>query len=129
MIYGTSLGCAVMYGVRARTLTPTDEGIWIYRGHFTQMFAAWDEVVRVERRNLGLLGTDQLVLREPVRKYVRSDMRSPAEIVWKSKPNQRVLIGLYDRHWRSGPIGAALTSRGVSLDAKSRSDDASAADS
>ena len=114
--YGFGLAITVTYTCRRRTLTPTDEGLWIYRSYFDQMFSTWGEIVRVERRRVGPFATDQLVLREPVRKTVKSDMRSPAEIVWKPRPNQRVLIGLYDKRWRSGPIGAALTARGVSLD-------------
>jgi hypothetical protein len=65
LLYGIGLGISVTYGIRRRTLTPTGEGLWIYRSN--QMFSSWDEIVRVERRRVGPFATDQLRLREPGR--------------------------------------------------------------
>jgi len=117
LLYGGLVGSSIVSGIRRRRVTPADEGLWIRRSYFDQMFSPWDEVVRVERRRVGPFATDQLVVREPLRKWVKSDGRSPAEIVWKPTRSKRILIGLYDKRWRSGPIGAALTVRGVSPDA------------
>lgn len=128
-LYGIGVfGGPIAYGIRRRTLTPTDEGLWIYRSYFDQMFCSWGEVLRVERRRMGPFSTDQLVLREPVRKLIKSDGRSPAEIVWKPTRSKRILIGLYDKRWRSGPTGAALTARGVSLDATEPPDPTASSD-
>jgi hypothetical protein len=88
--FGVELACIVAFNVRRPTITLTDDGLWIKRNRFNQMFSSWAEVVGVERRQFGPFATHQLRLREPLRKYVTSDMKSPAKIVWKPTPNQRV---------------------------------------
>jgi hypothetical protein len=82
---GVIFACIVAFGVRRPTITVTDDGLWIKRSRFNQMFSSWAEVVGVERRQFGPFATDQLRLREPLRKYVTSDMKSPAKTVWKPK--------------------------------------------
>ena len=115
--FGLANGCIFTWAVRRPKITVTPDGLWMKRSRFNLMFSSWAEVVGVERRRFGPFATDQLRLREVLRRYVTSDMKGPAETVWKPRPNQRVLVGLYDKHWRTGPIGAALTARGVSLEA------------
>jgi hypothetical protein len=117
LAFGVSYGCICASIVRRRRITVTDDGLWIKRSYVNQMFSSWAEVVGVERRRFGPFATDQLRLREAVRKYVEDDVKGQAKVVWKPRPNQRVLIGLYDKRWRTGPIGAALIARGVSLEA------------
>ncbi|HWF42477.1 MAG TPA: hypothetical protein VN683_10370 [Acidothermaceae bacterium] len=100
-----------------RCVTVTDKGLRIRRSYLLDRFSCpWSEVVAVERRQLGPLAVDQLVLREPVRSY-RRRTSGPAEVTSWPIRSKRIFIGLYDKNWRAGPIGMAMTASGVSLEA------------
>ena len=61
-----------------RCVTVTDEGLRIRRSYLLDRFSCpWSKVVAVERRQLGPLVVDQLVLREPVRSYRRRTSEPP----------------------------------------------------
>ena len=99
-----------------------DGGRWVKRSYINRFFCPWPEVVAVERRQLGPFALDQLVLREPVRKYFGGKLAGPPDVTWRPTSSKRIFIGLSDSHWRTGPIGAALTARGVSLEAAAHTD-------
>ena len=120
LLYGATLGVLVATGLLQRSVTVMDEGLWVSRSYTDRFFCQWSEVVAVERRQLGPFAFDQLLLREPVRKFFRSTAPGPPDISWRPTGSKRIAIGLYDRAWRTGPIGAAMSARGVSLEAVTR---------
>jgi hypothetical protein len=117
LCYGITLGAIIAVTIGQRTVTLIDEGMTMRRSSFDRFFCPWTEVVAVERRQLGPFGVDQLQLREPLRRYIRYSSTSPPDVTWRPTRSKRVFIGLYDRHWRTGPIGAALKAHGVSPEA------------
>lgn len=98
-----------------RTVTINHEGLTLRRGSAGRFFCPWSEIVGVERRRLWPFAVDQLQLRKPVRRHVSYSSTNPPEVTWRPTSNKRVFIALYDRNWRTGPIGAAMTARGISL--------------
>jgi len=110
-------GFSAYYAVLTRLtkVTIIDEGLMLKAGYTGGLFCQWSEIVAVERRHLGPFRLDQLVLREPVRAHLRSNRWAPPEVTWRPTRSKRMFIGLYDKNWRTGPIGAAMTAHGVSL--------------
>jgi hypothetical protein len=121
-LYGAWFGVACALGCRQRSVTVADEGLWVKRSLINRFFCPWPEVVAVERRQVGPFTVDQLVLREPVRGHVGGKVAGPSVVTWRPVSSKRIFIGLYDRHWKTGPIGAALTARGVSLETTAHTD-------
>jgi hypothetical protein len=120
--YAVLVGTIVAVSIGQRSVTVMDEGLWIRRSYADRFFCQWSGVVAVERRQLGPFAVDQLVLREPVRKFFGGKLAGPPDVTWRPTSSKRILIGVYDRQWRIGPIGAALTAHGVSLVATARTD-------
>ena len=114
---GIMLGCIVAVDVRRLRITVVDDGLSLKQGYTGGLFCPWSEIVAVERRRRGPFVLDQLQLREPLRAFVRRNATGPPEVTWRPTNGRTLFIGVYDKDWRSGPIGAALTARGVSLEA------------
>jgi hypothetical protein len=98
-----------------RTVTTAEDGLALRRGALGQVFCPWSEIVGVEKRQLWPFAMDQPQLREPVRRHLSYSSTSPPDVTWRPTSNKRLFIGLYDKNWRTGPIGTAMTAHGVSL--------------
>ena len=123
LYFGVALGVVLAALTRWQTVTVMDEGLLV-AGGYGGFFCPWSEVA-VERRQFGPLSLDQLRLHKPVRRYTRGSATGPPEFTWRPTRSKRLFIGRYDRNWRAGPIGAALTARGASLDGTALADAAS----
>jgi hypothetical protein len=100
-----------------RSVTITDEGLTIRRGSAGRFFCRWSQVVGIESRQRWFFAVDQLQLREPVRRQVSYSSTSPPDVTWRPTSSKRLFIGLYDKNWRRGLIGAALTAHVASIEA------------
>jgi hypothetical protein len=114
LIFGVALaGSLGPRAIRARSLTLTDEGLKHAKGYTYRLTASWDDVVGVQRRGIGFLKFEELRLRAPAPDQAVSPgpSRAPKQI-----SDRYILLGLYDRHWRTGPVGTALRAHGIPLD-------------
>ena len=114
LYFGVCLGGVLAALTRWQTVTVMDEGLLV-AGGYGGFFCPWSEVA-VERRQFGPLSLDQLRLRKPVRRYTRGSATGPPEFTWRPTRSKRLFIGMWDRNWRAGSIGAALTAHGASLE-------------
>ena len=101
--------------VRRRTLTLLDEGLLVQRDGY-RMFVPWQGVVRVQpRRHQWVLVVEELVVTGA--RVEPRDSRGRTVALPRRLPTHpgstRVLLSVYDKHWRTGPIGARLRSLGV----------------
>ncbi len=120
LYFGVAFGVVLAALTRWKTVTVLDDGLLVaggYGGYFCQ----WSDVA-FERHQLGPLSLDQLRLRKPVRRYTRGSATGPPEFTWRPIRSKRLFIGMWDRNWRAGPLGAALTAPGASLEGTARTD-------
>lgn len=117
LAYIAYFGALRAVATRMQKVTIIDEGLLLKAGYTGGLFCQWSEIVAIEPRHFGPLKFDQLQLRGPVRAYVRGNRAAPPEFTWRPTRSRRLTIGAYDRNWRTGPIGTALTAHGVSLEA------------
>jgi hypothetical protein len=109
-ISGCSFGIILGGAVRSSSLSVTSDGLSRVRGLKYGWSAAWVDVRVVRTRNRRFAVLDQL----------RVHTRRPIDAVSTSKTATRrgrrgfdrdrhVFVRMYDRHWETGPIGAALS--------------------
>ena len=96
--------------IRRRTLQVDASGLTVQRDTY-RMRAGWDDVVGVQRRrHQGLLVVDELVLADSSLEAV--DSRGRPSTIPDDLPGQpatrRVMVSLYDKEWRTGPVGEHL---------------------
>lgn len=118
LVFATALaGVVGPRAVRARSLTLTEEGLKHSKGYTYRLTASWSDVVGIERRGVGFLKFDELRLRAPAPQPVIS-RGGVAESARTPKPisDRYILLGLYDRRWRTGPIGDALRAHDIPLE-------------
>lgn len=95
--YGAMVGVIVAGSIGQRSVTVIGEGLWIKRSYADRFFCQWMDVVAVERRRIGPFAFDQLVLREPVRKFFGGKLSGPPDVTWRPVSSKRIFIGLYDK--------------------------------
>lgn len=108
--------------VRRRTLTVTDEGLEVQRDQY-RLFVPWRGVRKVQRRrHQVLLAVEELVVTDAhVAALDRRGRTTSVPNRLSNHPAQsRVMVSLYDKQWRRGPIGDRLRLDGV-LDPTRRS--------
>jgi hypothetical protein len=69
--YGVMIGAVVAGSIGQRSVTVIREGAWVKRSYADRFFCQWTDVVAVSRRRIGPVAFDQLLLRDPVRKFFR----------------------------------------------------------
>ena len=117
LVFGIALaGTVGPRVIRARSLTLTDENLKHSKGYTYRLTASWADVVGVQRRGVGFVKFDELRLRAPAPEPAPSRGASDAPTrAPKPISDRYILLGLYDRRWRTGPIGAALRAQGIPL--------------
>ena len=101
--------------VRRRTLTVTDQGLVVQRDQY-RLTVPWSGVQGVQRRNHQrvMRAEELLVEGAQVEALDRRGRPTDVESQLEGHPaTTRVMVSLYDRGWRSGPIGDRLRELGV----------------
>jgi hypothetical protein len=96
--------------VRRRTLTVSDAGLEVQRDKYA-MIVAWDQVVSVQqRRHQLLIPVEEFVLSgsEIVPRGSTGKATTLPTSLFGHPATRRILISLYDKAWRDGPVGAHL---------------------
>lgn len=96
--------------VRRRTLTVTDSGLEVQRDKYA-MIVGWNEVARVQRRRHQLfIPVEELVLSgsELVARSSSGKSTSLPPSLSGHPATRRILMSLYDKGWRHGPVGDHL---------------------
>ena len=104
MIASTALS---LRRVRRRTLTVTDSGLEVQRDKYA-MIVGWNEVVGVRRRRHQLfIPVEELVLSgsELVARSSSGKSTSLPPSLSGHPATRRILVSLYDKGWRHGPVG------------------------
>ncbi len=104
--------------IRFRSLSVTDDGITRIKGFTYGWTAAWSDIQEVRRRRIGLVRFDQLIVRVAIPESVTTSdaAASTQDSRRKTASNRRIFIGMYDKDWRTGPVGVALLAAGVPLE-------------
>lgn len=119
------LALAVGFGVlyvrilRLCSLSVSAAGMVEQRPEY-QVSGVWEDVVSVQRRTWlgGLLRSETLLLRRTTAEPVDGQgKRRPAvpPNSFDDKEHNRIQLSLFDGAWREGPVGAALSSKGIPL--------------
>jgi len=93
--------------VRRRTLTVTDSGLEVQRDRYA-LIVGWDDVARARRRRHQLVvPVEELVLSgsEVVARSSNGKSTSLPPALTGHPATRAILISLYDKGWRRGPIG------------------------
>lgn len=96
--------------VRRRTLTVGADGLEVQRDSYA-MRVTWDQVVGVRRRlHHGVIPVDELVLSGSVvvPRGSTGKVKAPSSSLSTHPATTRILVSLYDKRWRDGPIGEHL---------------------
>ena len=110
-----SFGALRLARARRRTLTVTDEGLLLQRDRYG-LSARWEDVTGIQPRRLaGVLPVDELLLtdRELVARTSTGTERELPDGLDEHPASRRVQVSLYDKGWRTGPIGEELRRSGV----------------
>lgn len=97
--------------VRRRFLTVTPAGLEVQRDAYA-LRARWDQVVGVQRRrHQGLIPVEELLLAaaEVVPRTSTGKVKPPPGSLQGHPATTRVMVSVYDRAWREGPIGDHLS--------------------
>lgn len=101
--------------VRRRSLTVSAEGLEVQRDTYG-MFVPWPGVLRIQRRrHQWLFDVEELVVTDSrlLGRDSRGRPRALPEKLHQHPAGQRILLSLYDKEWRRGPIGEQLTRQGI----------------
>lgn len=115
---GILLGVALAAGlttsslrrVRRRVLTVSPVGLEVQRDGYA-LRVRWDQVVGVQRRrHQGLIPVEELVLAsaEVVPRTSTGKVKAPPASLQGHPATTRIMVSVYDRAWREGPIGDHL---------------------
>jgi hypothetical protein len=102
--------------VRSRTLTVSSDGLEVQRDKY-RLFVPWTAVNTVQsRRHQLVMAVEELVVAGA--DVVALDHRGtstnlPKQLVAAHPASTRVMVSLYDKDWRQGPIGHRLRQDGV----------------
>jgi hypothetical protein len=118
LVFGIALGCLIgPRWIRARSLTLTDQSLKHCKGYTYRLTADWADVIGVERRGPWVLKFDELRLRAPAPEpALGRDAEADSQGEPKPISDRFILLALYDRHWRTGSIGAALRAHNIPFD-------------
>ncbi len=102
--------------VRRRTLTVTPEGLEVQRDEY-RLVVRWEAISKVQdRRHQRVMAVEELVVDGasvvPL-DYRGRTMTLPSQLTAGHPAPTRVMVGLYDKSWRDGPIGERLRGNGV----------------
>jgi hypothetical protein len=124
LLLGASIGLVAAAGVftlnyqrvRRRTLTVTPDGLEVQRDTY-RLIVPWSAVTKVQqRRHQMVMAVEELVADGA--SIVPLDSRGqtttlPNQLVAGHPASTRVMVSLYDKSWREGPIGGRLRRAGV----------------
>jgi len=102
--------------VRRRTLTVTADGLEVQRDTY-RLLVPWPAVAAVQhRRHQLVVAVEELVVKSA--EVVPLDHRGRStsldtELIAQHPAASRVMVSLYDKQWRRGPIGERLRRDGV----------------
>jgi hypothetical protein len=96
--------------VRRRTLTVTASGLEVQRDKYA-MIVGWNEVVRVQRRRHQLFIPVEELMLSGSKLVARSSSGKSTSLppsLSGHPATRRILMSLYDKRWRHGPVGDNL---------------------
>jgi hypothetical protein len=102
--------------VRRRTVTVTAEGLEVQRDKY-RLLVPWSAIAKVQRRRHQLVvAVEELVVTGadvvPLDSRGRSTSLDTTSLEGRPAAG-RVMVSLYDKQWRQGPIGERLRRNGV----------------
>ena len=96
--------------VRRRTLTITEDGLQVQRDSYA-LDIPWTNITGTRSRRLqGMLPVEELIVTDAriIERDSRGKAAAPSSKLAGSPALTRVQVSLYDKNWRSGPIGERL---------------------